>query len=127
MQYKVSELEGPLLDVAVGLAEGLGVERGFDGTLFVDGKAAGGVSEYGPDQNADYSPSIAWHDGGPIIERERISLHMFRSAPAAFAWHSEIEDEAERRLVEQYGPAPLIAAMRAYVAGKYGEFVEIQQ
>ena len=107
MQYKVSELEGDLLSAAAAKCQGLPAYPGR-------------TSRYADEFNAE-----DWRDAGPIIERERISLHMFRSAPAAFAWHSEIEDQAGRRLVEQYGPAPLIAAMRAYVASKYGDVVEL--
>ena len=72
---------------------------------------------------AEYDPSTNWEHGGPIIEREEFTLshspyeHVFygRSRP----WC------AEKRGVMEYGPTPLIAAMRCYVASKLGDEVEI--
>lgn len=131
MEYKTAELEGPLLDAAVGKAEGLKVERGIGGALFVEGRTAGGISEYGPDPNQDFSPSIEWHDGGPIIERERITMGFCgddnpRWPGQWFAQYgTERDSDALRANFHSTGPAPLIAAMRAYVASKFGETIEL--
>lgn len=63
-----------------------------------------------------YHPSTDWAQGGPIIEREKIT------------W----DGMAARIFVPErncsicvYGPTPLIAAMRCYVASKLGDDVEI--
>jgi len=63
-----------------------------------------------------YNPSGDWMQGGPIIERERIDVlyeHDLR-------WIA-----VPQKGIESYGPTPLIAAMRCYVASKLGDEVEI--
>lgn len=67
-----------------------------------------------------YSPSADWAQGGPIIEREDISiLRCFG------CWRAEKENyDHDTEWVGQ-GPTPLIAAMRCYVARKLGEIVEV--
>jgi hypothetical protein len=64
------------------------------------------------------SPSTNWAHGGPIIERERIDVlyeHDLR-------WIA-----VPQKGIESYGPTPLIAAMRCYVASKLGDEVEIPE
>ena len=63
------------------------------------------------------SPSTNWAHGGPIIEREEICV----LAPVRGLWRGRKEGRT------QYGPTPLIAAMRCYVASKMGDEVEIPQ
>lgn len=75
-----------------------------------------------------YSPSTDWGHGGSIIERERISTDLdfleFTEAKTKWAaWApARHRDSAE---YFGYGSTPLIAAMRAYVASKLGDEVEI--
>jgi len=62
--------------------------------------------------------STDWAQGGPIIERERIDVlyeHDLR-------WIA-----VPQKGIESYGPTPLIAAMRCYVASKLGDEVEIPE
>jgi hypothetical protein len=65
----------------------------------------------------EYAPSTDWAIGGPIIERELIMLEpvTFASLGHSFAgrWTAMMPGEDEI-----YGPTPLVAAMRAYVASK---------
>ena len=66
-----------------------------------------------------------WAQGGPIIEREEIGISReFASSRVEWAaWTpAPIRDDAE---AFGYGPAPLIAAMRCYVASRLGDEVEI--
>ena len=63
-----------------------------------------------------YSYSTNWLFGGPIIERERININDFGGE----GW--EADDSLGRY---GYGPTPLIAAMRCYVASKLGEEVDV--
>lgn len=75
-------------------------------------RAAGGKRDIKPITASRFSPSTWWADGGPIIERERISItdrrdHWFADAPG----------------VSEVGPTPLIAAMRAFVASRLGKEV----
>jgi hypothetical protein len=100
MQYKVAELEGALLDAAVWLAMGVTPEKVAE---------HGGAPQY----------STKWERGGPIIERERIELHT------GSADHPYWEAICGAQDVQAGGPTPLIAAMRAYVASKFGETVEL--
>lgn len=61
--------------------------------------------------------SSDWPQGGPIIERELQELYV----------HSVLECWAAKHTLGdlRYGPTPLIAAMRCYVASKMGDVVEI--
>ena len=64
---------------------------------------------------------------GPIIEREEISTSReFASSRVEWAaWTpAPIRDEAE---AFGYGPTPLIAAMRCYVASRLGDEVELPE
>ena len=57
-------------------------------------------------------------EGGPIIERERIDVlyeHDLR-------WIA-----VPQKGIESYGPTPLIAAMRCYVASVLGDTVDIPE
>ena len=64
------------------------------------------------------SPSTDWAQGGPIIERGKITW----DGMAARIFLSE-----RNCSVCVYGPTPLIAAMRCYVASKLGDEVEIPE
>ena len=69
--------------------------------------------------------STDWAHGGPIIEREKISLEFLPGAgdTGADVW---VATRIERPAVsEEQGPTALIAAMRCYVASKLGEIVEV--
>ena len=65
--------------------------------------------------------STDWAQGGPIIERERILIQPeIGKEGCGNAWNAiSMQD------TEDYGPTPLIAAMRCYVAYKLGDEVEI--
>jgi hypothetical protein len=114
MRIKTSELQRDALDWAVAKAEGQ-TSFYFDGydynpqTLQI--YTAGGCS-----RRFNYSSN--WLQGGPIIEREKISLESF-----PMDW----EATSSNFKVKQTGPTPLIAAMRCYVASKLGDEVEIPE
>jgi hypothetical protein len=97
MQIKVSELKERALDWAVAICEhNVGWEpEGEDRDFY----------------------STDWAQGGPIIEREGISI---RQVLTDF-WAAEVEAGD----YEHDGPTPLIAAMRCYVASKLGDEIEI--
>jgi hypothetical protein len=57
-----------------------------------------------------------WGNAGPIIERERINL-QYRDGGVWQAHHNGGWS--------QFGPTPLLAAMRAYCAAVFGEEVEL--
>jgi hypothetical protein len=64
-----------------------------------------------------WQPSTDWSQGGPIIEREGVSLE-YSAQPEK--WCACIMADQE-----VYGPTALIAAMRCYVASKLGDEVEV--
>jgi hypothetical protein len=112
---KTSDLTGAALDWAVAKCEGLEVYFD-DGVVCLKGQPF--------DDNGHYwLPSTDWTQGGPIIEREELTLshspydHVFygRTRP----WCAEKKGRME------YGPTPLIAAMRCYVASKLGDEIEL--
>lgn len=111
---KTSELTGQALDWAVTRAHQEG-EPEFD--YYIDHKNA--VMEERGDLSWAYSPSTNWAQGGPIIEREGITLASPNPIDAdwcAMLWGAQ---------TKQSGTTPLIAAMRCYVASKLGDEVEI--
>jgi hypothetical protein len=121
VKHKVAELEGALLDAAVAKAEGDALPNFWrdpeDGTCW---------SRPGREE---WKPSARWDQGGPIIERERIYL-CHEPWPDVAGWEAGIEFEALESggygsRFAAAGPTPLIAAMRAYVASKFGDEVEL--
>ena len=126
---KVANLSGGLLDAAVALADGRRIRLGQ--RLYVSNPGGFDANEEG------YAPSIAWEHGGPIIEREGIAIapyeHGIGEPSMWVAWVEERQHQAtfdsyfERGIFDDNsrGPTPLIAAMRAYCASVFGEFVEI--
>jgi hypothetical protein len=122
MKHRVSELEGTLLDAAVAKAEGVNL---IDRAVFRDGMrevySSAGVFR------DNYDPSTSWALGGPIIEREHITVAAVPAGPdAPLEWMGVMNYSvagAERS--RAFGSTPLIAAMRSYVASKFGEEVEL--
>ena len=105
---KTSELTGVALDWAVAKCEGVEVDYINDGiTQCLLRKLSG-----------RYTPSTNWAQGGPIIERGKITICFDTCQPR---W---VGCDWDARLTE-FGLTPLIAAMRCYVASKLGDEVEI--
>ena len=108
---KTSELTGAALDWAVAKCEGVPlVLAPFTGARnFVI------LGQNMKPTIVMYEPSLYWAQGGPIIERERITPEWTGENWMAYIKHDD----------EFFGPTPLIAAMRCYVASKLGDDVEI--
>lgn len=69
-----------------------------------------------------FCPSIDWEQGGPIIERALISvLYGPVDSPSEPGYWTAFIRPSDDNGYD--GPTPLIAAMRAYVASKFGEEV----
>lgn len=70
-----------------------------------------------------FEPSWMWHEGGPIIEKEGINTktHVIENGIIT-SWKAGKEWPA-KELKYLCGPTLLIAAMRAYVASKFGDEV----
>lgn len=74
-----------------------------------------------------YQPSTDWAQGGPILEREGITLRV--NARVLGHWAAFIDFGGSNCNIKarHTGPTPLIAAMRCYVASKFGDEVEIPE
>ena len=109
MKIKTSELTGAALDWAVAKAQNTPVS---------DSDLVKLVLTMGY-----YKTSTDWAQGGPIIEREQILIQPeIGKEGCANAWNA-----ISMQGTEDYGPTPLIAAMRCYVASKLGDEVEIPE
>ena len=116
MKHNVSELEGALLDAAVAKAEGNVAKLPHGREIVCPYRFEG-----------SFSPSSDWKDGGPIIERERIDLICLNEDAPNLEWGANFQISWVGLGVEApwKGPTPLIAAMRAYVASKLGEEIDL--
>lgn len=117
MKYQTEELEGNALDEACAIAERRAYRRRNDGKITVsDPGTLGGLADVCIE---GYRPSADWSWGGPIIERERIGLDAYSTV----RWNAFHPQRVEGTC--GVGPSPLVAAMRAYVASKLGDEVEL--
>jgi hypothetical protein len=116
---KTSELTGAALDWAVAKCESIEVSGNKRGLIFNALLTLGHISR-GQSSHQAYSPSTNWAQGGPIIEAWAIDVGTYRGAWRA-ARHVGILP------TYGYGPTPLIAAMRCYVASKMGDTVEVPE
>ncbi len=127
MKVKTADLKGAALDWAVALIEGYKIVR------FERGNISHGdwmdhprgdlrpvyIAEPPFPQSIPYY-STTWEDGGPLIEKYRISI-----CPSIFGgWDAEC---LEPPMTGNYskGTSPLESGMRAIVAAKLGDEVEI--
>lgn len=125
MKHQVVELEGAALDLAVARLEGWALY--------------GGQGDGRDPPRAPFSPSTSWEHGGPIIDRERISLtppeayvHRHGGPNAGWGesgmWTStswKLRTADGRRSLGYHETSPLIAAMRLFVRCKLGDEVEL--
>ena len=108
MKQKTSDLQGPALDWAVAKCEFPNMNVAHFNHL---------RSLHVLHRSFFYSTD--WSQGGPIIERERMTLTCV-SRQGGVEW---IADDEVSNVVN--GPTPLIAAMRCFVASKLGDEVEV--
>lgn len=116
---KVCLLEGPVLDYWIARARGLSHTR-------PPGVAtpAGFVSPWATVAWKAYWPSIDWAEAGPIMEKENIAWTPAAGGYAAVKWFYSTPCRSWVRGKEQHSEkSPLIAAMRCFVASKFGEEV----
>jgi len=120
---KTSELIGPALDWAVAKCEGYSDLR-FNPHRFCNDILimTPPRKEYGVVELSDLNYSTDWAQGGRIIERDRINIRDEVTQFSSWMW-----DSTRCGDVSYYGPTPLIASMRCYVASKLGEEIEIPE
>ena len=123
---KTSELIGAQLDWAVAKCCNRTIRYNLGGGLEVRGRTEDGKEL--PDQWdlwMYWSPSNNWEQGGPIIEREGITVKHVLPTMTDSRWQASMYQKAGRN--EGIANTPLIAAMRCYVASKLGDEVEIPE
>lgn len=109
MRIKTADLIGPALDWAV--AQAYKLITVYNNPVMVQRDARNILH---------WQPSIDWAQGGPIIERGGIAVER-----KIIEGTTEHEWKAYVPYIHAYGPTPLIAAMRCYVASKLGDEVEV--
>lgn len=102
MKIKTSELTGIALDWAV--------------TYALHGGCASYIFKHG---RAFHAYSTDWSQGGPIIEREKLSVVIQTAEPPL--WFAS----CPRYCYKGYGHTPLVATMRCFVASRLGDEVEV--
>jgi Protein of unknown function (DUF2591) len=126
MKVRVSEADREVLDWMVATCEGKELHYFEDDWfkkdpwLTVDGKV---------DQPLhSYTPSTDWRQGGPIIEREKITVGCGDDTLTIWdAYKREFLFEEDGRDAYSTGSTPLIAAMRCYVASRLGDEVDVPE
>ena len=122
-----SQLQGAALDWAVAKCEGVRTvlaryEHTMTGVCVLDAELVE-MDTVGP-QELRYSRD--WAQGGPIIERELI--RVIAPTVRGVDWVARLKQKLPLSMngwYEKYGPTPLIAAMRSYVASKFGDEVAV--
>lgn len=108
---KTSELIDAPLDYWAAKSEGYMRPRIDVGVCVVDMPDGG-----------QFDPSTNWAVGGPIIERERISTRSDDETLYGQPQNQWLAEHPDLGYAVE-GPTHLIAAMRAYVASKFGDEV----
>jgi hypothetical protein len=112
---KTNELTGAALDWAVAKAEGLLAFGWEDDMGLLKITLSTGETEY-------FIPTMKWDQGGPIIEREGISV-MYRTGVRMTA---SINGQYEQTIGHMHkGNIGLLVAMRCYVASKLGDEIDL--
>ncbi|AOV18819.1 hypothetical protein BJI67_16400 (plasmid) [Acidihalobacter aeolianus] len=139
MEHRVESLDGLVLDWAVAQAGGVDVVLG-EGCL---------LQVYAAQREKKvYAPSSCWGLGGQIIEDQAIAIRRHPSTGSWYAMMSEdlgsfehaawvkmtasggerygtLSYQVHKRQQRFDGPTPLVAAMRCFVASKFGSELHI--
>ncbi|MCM5682530.1 DUF2591 domain-containing protein [Schlegelella sp. S2-27] len=116
---KVADLSGAELDYWVAKALAPSGDEVLPGLRYGPAIVHGECRTHPESPYSVFSPSRSWAHGGPIIERELNAVERFRGDD--MAWIASYGDPECPR--SETGPTPLIAAMRAFVAHKFGDEV----
>jgi hypothetical protein len=137
---KVAELSGAMLDYWVGKALGASDNwrMGTDGRFSFEHMPSGVDVGFIPNEccaaipqcELDFRPSERWDQAGPIIERERIYIEpAFNNADSLTHWDAGCysrkgtPDHFAGEWAQGRGSSALEAAMRAYIASRFGDEV----
>ena len=116
MKVKTAELTGAALDWAVAKCEGKDAYCEIHAGNILYGQVTSGFVQF--------SPSTNWAQGGPIIEREEITVERRMPCMKGEQWGAQ-----GWRAMQNFhtGPTPLTAAMRCYVASKLSDEVDVPE
>ena len=126
---KTSDLTGASLDWAVAKAQGWvdypedSIERGSKWHCDPEKAPFGQVM-----WKSNFQPSTDWAQGGVILEREKITVGYERyGAQGGETWDAVKKAFDDTALWLEYGPTPLIAAMRCFCASRLGDEVDVPE
>lgn len=130
MKIKTSELADAALDWAVAISKGIPAEELYiqkwgsrlPPSIYRRNRDEDGNLDGSYTTGPDLLFSRKWEAGGPIIERERISIRQWTNVPIVHAYmpHDDAPWASD-------GTSPLIAAMRCYVTSKLGNEVDVPE
>ena len=116
MKIKVSEATSTQLDWMVAKVNGLDVS--------ITPSLSGGYNCV----TDGFKPTTSWAQGGVILEREKITVGYERyGAQGGETWDAVKKAFDDTVLWLEYGPTPLIAAMRCHVASRLGNEVDVPE
>jgi hypothetical protein len=125
-KMKTADLEGAALDWAVVKAEVITLNSDDHEPIVTNNPNHPIGINYSGERTScfePWSPSEDWSQGGPIIERERLWIQPeIGKEGCGNAWYAISLDGND-----SYGPTPLIAAMRCYVASRLGDEVDVPE
>ena len=117
---KTSELTGPALDWAVAKCEG----HVWRAPLLLEKEGYKRWQGYEAAWGNPTPPySTDWAQGGPIIEREWLDITPWpNESDEDLRWQCKQHDSID---CVAFGPTPLIAGMRCFVASRLGDEVDV--
>jgi len=126
---KVSELDGAQLDLWVARAEGkcYTTNPGVWGNAGINELGRLSISKTSWDCARYFEPSSNWAHGGPIVERNNVGITTWLENDWCAAIDLDAHTYCDGGILDgrgfHTGKTPLVAAMRAYVASKFGDEV----
>jgi hypothetical protein len=116
---KLNDLTLPQLNFAVAVCEGYITAEGVllpAADLMFDVKTADALAQ-------KFRPSMDWEHGGPIIERDGITVGPHTTSPFIAHYGPSVITQPWRN--RSVGSTHLVAAMRCYVESKLGTEIDI--
>ena len=116
MKVKVSEATTVQLDWLVAYASDLRIIQIKKGVVY--------TPCYPKIGGAPFRPTTDWAQGGPIIDRAFIGVNPRADRALEENWSAQFYMGVKNDIyVNEYGPTPLIAAMRCFAVSKLGDEV----
>jgi hypothetical protein len=123
IRLDVTQLDGHTLDFYVALTNKFKafISHKLDSCVILVSKQSGNIW-------TKYNPSTLWTHGGPLVEKEGISLENQGKIGDDRYWAAYYGiDPASSNDTTCYGPTPLIAAMRCFVREEFGNLIDPEE